>query len=407
MTEHHDPTASPSHREPAQLALEAPPKAPVAGIVAGVALLLGLGGWTAARVTTATQEKRAVAEQRAEDAARQKSLASAPKRVEVVLPSPSEWVPTVEIDGTLVAARSAEIGFEAPGRIARLGAGVGDQVRAGALLATLDTAEAAARANAAEAGLRAAEAALTLATDADQRTAKMVASGSVAEAAGVETSQQRSLALARLDAARAELALSSVALKNHRLTAPFAGTVIRAPDGPGSVAAPGAVLFEIADLSRLTLRGTLGEHDAALVEPGSKLGIDTEKGPVEGTVRVVLGSVDPATRRVRVEADVDNADGRLRAGSFVRAEVRGAAPTRVLELPQGVLRPGAQDELFVVQGEALRSRRVVYSVGPKGEILVRRGLEAGERVVRSPAPDARDGETVSVEGGASGTVGRR
>jgi RND family efflux transporter MFP subunit len=274
---------------------------------------------------------------------------------------------------------------------------VGDSVKAGQALATLDTGEISAQLKAAQAQVRAAEAQLTLATDQERRTATMVQSGSLAEANGVQSTQQKALATAQLDAARAQVSLSQVSLGNHRLVAPFAGSVTRAPDGVGSVVGPNATLFEIVDLSRLKLRGTLGEHDAALVEPGSKITVESEQGAVEGTVTVVLGSVDAATRRVRIEADVDNQDKRLRAGSFVRGVVRAGESIPVLKLPHDVLRPGAQDELLVVTGNTLASRRVVYAVAPNGELLVRRGLAAGEKVVRSPKADARTGERVEID----------
>jgi RND family efflux transporter MFP subunit len=225
----------------------------------------------------------------------------------------------------------------------------------------------------------------------------MVQSGSLAEANGVQSTQQKALATAQLDAARAQVTLSQVAAGNHRLVAPFAGSVTKAPDGIGGVVGPGSSLFEIQDLTRLKLRGTLGEHDAALVEPGSKIGIETEHGTVEGTVTVVLGSVDQATRRVRMEAEIDNAAKKLRAGSFVRGVVRAGSSMPVLKLPHDVLRPGAQDELFVVTDGTLVSRRVVYAVTPEGELLVRRGLGAGERVVVAPKADTRAGERVEIE----------
>jgi RND family efflux transporter MFP subunit len=356
-----------------------------------------MAAWAGVRIHAATTQKKALEEQRAADAARATNEVRAVPKVRVIVPERTHWMPSVEIDGTLAAARSAELGFETPGRLANVSVRVGDTVKTGQTLATLDTGEISAQLKAAQAQARAAEAALTLATDQERRTATMVQSGSLAEANGVQSTQQKALATAQLDAARAQVTLSQVALGNHRLVAPFEGSVTRAPDGVGSVVGPGAALFEIVDLSRLKLRGTLGEHDAALVEPGAKIAIESEHGAVEGTVTVVLGSVDPATRRVRVEADVENKDKRLRAGSFVRGFVRAGESKPVLKLPHDVLRPGAQDELLVVTGDTLASRRVVYAVAPNGELLVRQGLAAGERVVREPKADTRTGERVEID----------
>jgi hypothetical protein len=76
----------------------------------------------------------------------------------------------------------------------------------------------------------------------------------------------------------------------------------------------------------------------------------------------------------------------------------------VLKLPHDVLRPGAQDELFVVAGGALQSRRVVHTVTPQGELLVRRGLAPGEHVVRAPKSDAQAGDRVEIAATPGATV---
>jgi multidrug efflux pump subunit AcrA (membrane-fusion protein) len=114
----------------------------------------------------------------------------------------------------------------------------------------------------------------------------------------------------------------------------------------------------------------------------------------------VLGAVDPSTRRVPLEALIDNKKDvtALRAGSFVRARIQGGAPLPVLRLPHEALRPGSQDEVLVVQGEALVTKRVSYALGKDGSLLIRQGLDATDNVVISPKPEAKTGDRVLVEG---------
>jgi RND family efflux transporter MFP subunit len=374
------------------------------GISIGVLMVGAFAVWSGLRIQEATREKQELAVQREEDSRRAAEAAKAIPVVSVVTAVPTTWAPQVEIDGTLAASQSAELGFKAPGRIAQLLVKVGDVVKAGQTLATLDSSEASAQLRAAQAQLRAAQAQLALATDTEHRTTSMVQSGSAPEASGVQTSQQRALAAAQLEASQAQIALAQVALANHRLVAPFAGSVTRAPEGVGSVVSPGDRLFEVADLSRLKLKGTLSERDASLVETGATILVDAEGGPVPGTVTAVLGSVDSATRRVRVEAEIDNTNAKLRAGSFVRAKLRSGRALSVLKLPREVLRPGGQDELLVVVNDALASRRVIYSISSEGELLVRYGLSPSERVVLSPKSDAKAGDRVLVQAGPSASA---
>jgi membrane fusion protein, multidrug efflux system len=376
-------------------------KAPLAGVIAGLVMLGGLVAWTGSRIATATKAQANVAEKRAVDAERTAALAKQPERVTVVSGQAATWLPSVELDGTLAAEQSASVGFKVGGKIGSLKVKVGDQVKAGALLATLDANEAGAQAAATAAQVRAAEAQLALAQDSERRTQAMVQSGSFAEASGVQSTQQRALALAQLDAARAQASLTRVSLGNHTLTSPFAGTVTKVPDGIGEVVAPGSPLFEIVNTKVLKLSTSVSEHDANLLLVGAPVTLELENGKAIGRISAVLGTVDQQSRRVPVEASFTN-PGFLRAGAFVQARVDAKNEISVLRLPHEVLRPGSQDEVMVVlEGGRLEARHVVLAVDKDGSLLVRRGLAATDKVVAKPKPEAKTGDVVSIEAAAA------
>lgn len=372
-------------------------KAPLVGIVAGLLMVGGLVAWTGSRVATATKAQAALAEKRAVEAEKTLAAAKAPERVNVVSGVAATWLPSVTLDGTLDAEQSANVGFKVGGKIGSLKVKVGDQVRAGQLLATLDATEASAQSAAASAQVRAAEAQLALAQDTARRTQAMVQSGSFAEASGVQTTQQHALAQAQLDAAKAQAALTKVSLGNHTLTAPFAGTVTKVPDGIGEVVGPGAPLFEVVNTKVLKLSTTVSEHDANLLSLGAPVLLELESGKATGRVSAVLGTVDQKTRRVPVEARFDN-PGFLRAGAFVQAHVDAKNEIQVLRFPHDVLRPGSQDEVVVVgDGGRLDVRHVVLAVDKDGSLLVRKGLSATDKLVAKPKPEAKTGDVVTVE----------
>lgn len=371
-------------------------KMPISGIIVLLASGLGLAGWMAVRVQEAEKAKAVVAVQRAEDNKKQLEALKAVRRVNVVRGTPGTWLPVVEIDGTLAAGQTADLGFKAGGRLQSINVKIGDQVKVGQLLATLDSSEAGAQLAAARAQVRASEAGLALAEDTERRTAPLVESGAIAEATGVQTSQQKALSQAQLEAAKAQEVLAQVALGNHRLVAPFAGTVTRTPDGLGAVVGPGSPLFQISALGTLKLQGTVGVEDAALLRPGSPIVVSYEGGQTEGTITTVLGTVDQNTRRVRIEADVPNASAALRAGTFVRAEAKAEQGISVLEFPHDVLRPGTQNEVLVLNGNVLASKRIAFSFASSGKLLVRFGLDASDQVVLAPKPEDAAGLTVEV-----------
>lgn len=380
-------------------------RAPRAGVITVVVLAGGLAAWTAQRITAAELAQGQVAQKKAEDAAQAARRAKAPPRVAVVQPIKTTWLPHVDLEGTLAAQESASLSFKVPGKLARLSVRVGAEVKLGAPLAALETAQAAAQLAASAAQVRAAQAQLELADDTAKRTSVLAQSGSIQAASAVQSTQQRALALAQLDAARAQLALARATFREHTLLAPFPGTVVSAPDGVGAVVGPGQTLFQLANLKTLKLATSVSESDANLLHIGSKVSLESEAGRVEGRISSLLDSLEERTRRVPVQVEFDN-PGSLRAGSFVRARVAAGEAVDVLRLPHQVLRPGSQDEVLVVvpgQAAALSARKVVYALDAAGNLLVRSGIAAGEAVVSSPEPDAKTGDVVVVIDSQPGT----
>lgn len=399
-----DSTAIPRHR------------APLTGIVAGLALVAGLGLWTFQRIGEAKTLGAGVEARRAADSERAAALAREPQRVQVVKGSPESWLASVDLDGTLEAEHASALGFEVGGRLLRVNVQVGDRVGAGSVLGQLDAQHAIAQASAAEAQVRAAEASLAIADDNERRTLPLVQNGSFAEASGAKVSSERALASAQLDSARAQLALARVGVESHRLSAPFSGTITRAPSGVGAVVSPGQALFELVDTSTLKLSTTVTEADADLLASGAEVVVASERGDVRGRVTAILSTLDARTRRVPVVAEFDNppreagskagvkkGEPALRAGAFVRARVAAQREIAVLRVPHAVLRPGSQDEVLVVAPSSrLDLRRIVYSIAPDGALLVRRGIEPGDELVLAPMAEAKAGDEVRVERAGSG-----
>ena len=372
-----------------------------------VILILGiaLAAWIGVRVKSALGVREAVAREHAAVARAATDNAAKLPTVTIVHGAKGTWQPQIPFEGSLTPAREADIGFKTAGRIASIRANVGDRVSAGAVLATLDSREAEAQVASATAQTQAAEAQLALAEDAERRTTAIVSSGAQAEAVGVEARQRRALAEAQLNGARAQLALARAVLGNHTLTAPFAGTIARGLRGAGGIVAPGmpgAPQFHLADLSTLRLVGSVGEQDAALARVGAEVEIARTGGRiVRGKVVAVVASLDPATKRVPVEAVISNdRDEPLFAGALCRASIRGARPIEVMVLPREALRPGSQDEVMVVKGDRLTARRLDFVSDRSGALLVRHGLAATDDVVAAPWAEAKEGDRVEVRRGS-------
>jgi multidrug efflux pump subunit AcrA (membrane-fusion protein) len=174
----------------------------------------------------------------------------------------------------------------------------------------------------------------------------------------------------------------------------------------GAVVSPGQALFELVDTQSLKLSTTVNEEDADLLAVGAPLQVATGSGNVTGRITAILSTLDARTRRVPVVAEFDNGHApgsALRAGAFVRGWVSAQREIPVLRVPHTVLRPGSQDEVFVVSPgtSRLESRRIAYSIAPDGTLLVRRGISAEDQLVLAPIAEAKAGDEVNVAGDAT------
>lgn len=366
-------------------------KVVVALVVVGMAVPVGM------RIKTAMASKKAMDEGRQKTAQEAAAKASAPVSAKVVRGIPESWQPTVPLDGTLNPIQEATLAFKATGNLSVLKVKVGDFVKKGELLAALDASEASAQAAAASAQIQAAQASLALAKDNADRTTAMVKSGSAPQMQETQANGQLDLTTAQLEGARAQLALASANIRNHSLAAPFAGFVTMAPTGVGGLVAAGTPVFQVKDVSRLKLVGTVSELDVSLVKVGADVTVhvDTTGKDVTAKVVAVLPSVDPQTRRIPVEAELPN-DEKLLAGTFVRARIAGGGKLDVLRLPATALRPGSQDEVMVVEKGKLRAAKIVFTRDANGALLVRSGITAKDDVFATPAPEAKDGDAVVI-----------
>lgn len=227
--------------------------------------------------------------------------------------------------------RVAAVGPQVAARVVRLAAGVGDRVERGQLLATLDsTASAQARGASTVARARR-DAAMVILTRQERLRAE-----------GINATREVDEARANLRAAEAELASAEGALTALRLgsgasgatvvlRSPIAGVVIARDAIVGQPVEATATLFTVADPSQVWVILRAYERDLGRIAVGAPVTVTTTAFPgrtFSGRAAYVGATLDERTRTIPVRVDVRNADGALRPGLFVRAELATmSAPT--------------------------------------------------------------------------------
>ena len=159
-------------------------------------------------------------------------------------------------------------------------------------------------------------------------------------------------------------------------------------------------MFTLVRVHPLRLRVAVTERDAPSVRVGQSVRVRLEGDPATHAGRVVRlsPSIQEQNRTLNVEAEVGNRDGKLRPGSFARAEIVVEADRTAILVPAStVVTFAGLEKVFVVKdGKAVEKRiRTGRRSGDRVEIL--EGVAAGEAVVTDPG---------SLVGGAPVTVTR-
>ncbi len=189
------------------------------------------------------------------------------------------------------------------------------------------------------------------------------------------------------------------------LRAPFSGTVTARFADPGALV-QSAVNSQTTALPVVTLSQTdklriyvyIDQNDASHARVGDRAEISDSSRPevmLAASITRLSGQLDPKTRTLLAELDVDNRQGTLLAGSFVLVSLKlRTAPA--VEIPaEALLMKGEKTQVAVIEsGNTVRFRPVVVADSDGKAVRLRSGLEDGEHVVLNPGWEITDNEQV-------------
>lgn len=284
----------------------------------------------------------------------------------------------------------------------------GDRVTKGMELARVRPDDYAHKLNEARAAMAEANAAREQAELDFQRATKLLQGSSISEAERDNARVRMHAALARADGAKVRVDEAQSMLDDTRVRSPMDGVVLRRNVEIGTLAAPGVIVFSLADTS--TLKVVFGVPDT--VRGGLELGrtqvVTTEAFAgmeFQGRVSRIASAADPKSRLFEVEISLDNANGRLKPGMVAALQLTAAtesAPVAVLPL-SAVVRPNNAREGFAVYAlddkrspPVVHLREVELGAFLGNSIPVQKGLSAGEKVVVQGAALLSDSEPVRV-----------
>lgn len=309
---------------------------------------------------------------------------SAPSKVSVAIARRESDAASSRIMGTVVARNRAELETKVHARIERITVALGSRVRAGDLMAKLDSRESEARVRQARA--------------AHEQAARDLLRFESLHVQQAVTDQEYDGVKARSAMAEAALEEAEAMLSYARITAPFSGVVTAKMFDVGDLATPGRPLFVLQDESELRFVATIPESYVDLIAVGDSVAVEFARALelAHGAVEEVSPGADPSSRSYEAKISLDGAPA-LRPGQFGTLLLRSGGDSR-LWIPATALVRRGQLELVCVAGEHgvvdLRLVRTGAQNGDRIEILA--GLAEDEHVIVSDPHGLKDGDRIEI-----------
>ncbi|MDE3154618.1 MAG: efflux RND transporter periplasmic adaptor subunit [Acidobacteriota bacterium] len=334
--------------------------------------------------------------------------------VAVVTPEKGSPQQEIVLPGTTRAFVDAPIYARTTGYLKARYVDIGSRVRAGQLLAAIDTPEVDQQLQQARADLATAEANERLARTTADRYRNLIGTDAVSR-------QDLDDANGSLEAKRAIVESAQDNLKRleqlhafKRIVAPFAGIITARNVDVGALIDPGGnakELFHIASTGKLRVYVGVPELYVPLTKPGVTATLTLQEYPgrtFTGSVVRTAGAIDVASRTMQTEVDVANPDGTLLPGSYVQVHFELPTPQSTFRLPINTLIFRGQGlQVAVVRPDgrvALKTVAPGRDFGTSMEILS--GLTGHESIVINPPDSIQDGQRVRVAApGATAAAG--
>ena len=221
-------------------------------------------------------------------------------------------------------------------------------------------------------------------------------------------------AKAALEVAKAQVQSAEKKLNKTEITAPYTGRIQNINIDLGSTIIPGQPVGSMYTSNEIEVTLSVKDSDLQFLDipmDGRKLNSDQKsiviikslyKGEMQewaGNLERVDGVIDPMTRMIKLIANfknnfIEETKPILPIGLFVEAEINGKQLEDIFMIPNSALTPN-DELLFLNQDDALEIRKVSVLTKMKNHILVKEGMEAGERVVISKLSIATNGMLVN------------
>jgi len=335
--------------------------------------------------------------------------------VSVIKPRRAPAVQELLLPGSVMPYADASIYARTSGYLEHWYADIGARVKTGQTLAVIQTPELDAQLRQARADVATAQANSDYAKVSAQRWQDMLKTQSVSQQDTDTKVSDMQAKSAMLQSAQANVQRLSELVSYEKVSAPFDGVVtarnvdvgalVTAGGSPGLAAMPGE-LFHVEQTDTLRVFVDVPQNDAPYVTPGTEVYLSVQQYPGRRFAAKVVrsaGAIDPVSRTLHVEVDVDNRDGALLPGAYAQVHLALQNASPALDLPVSALlfRPNGVSVAVVdsTGKTALKTVTIGRDFGTHVEVMT--GLTATDRVIDNPGDAISPGEPVQIVSSAS------
>lgn len=303
------------------------------------------------------------------------------------------------IIGSIQPERRADLRAEVSAMVLRVLRENGDRVRRGDVLVELDDTAIRDALASAEAAGRTAELTLSQATRQLERQNTLRSSGMTTAQALEDAEARRNNALSEVEATKARVVSARQQLARTVVRAPFDGVLSDRKVSSGDTAQAGKELVKVIDPSSLRFEGLVSADQVGVVKAGQSVTFRVNgygDKLFAGKVRRLNPVANASTRQVEVLVDFSGAEQPQLAGLYAEGRVETESRNALMLPAASLVREGDQAYAWALRDGKLAKATLV--IGPRdersGDYLLARGLAEGERILRHPAGQLKDGQPV-------------
>lgn len=205
---------------------------------------------------------------------------------------------------------------------------------------------------------------------------------------------------ATMNAAKAHFENAAAQLSYAKITAPISGVVSDRSIYPGEMAASGTAMISIIDISQVVARANIPVKDAMYIKVGRPARLSGPDGDIPGTVTVVSPAVDPTTTTVQVWVKADNPGEKLKPGATIRVAIIAETITDTMVVPASALLngdEGGQKVMVIDKDNVAHEHMVSVGVRQGDRVQIISGVSEGDQVVTSGGLGLDDKAKVTIQ----------